>query len=335
MANIDITPEFAVKLGAAYGSTLKQGSSVVVSRDQRAVSRMVTRSLIAGLMSVGIDVHNLEATAIPITRTMTPKLGVAGGVHVRLHPERHDYILIEFFDTNGINISKAKEKKIEGAYFKEDLRRVPAMDIGDMSYPSQVVETYRKAFENHLNLEALRNSNAKIVIDYVYSVSGAILPQLLANFGCDAVVLNASLRQRPISSVEKENLLSQLGRVVEALKANFGVQVSANGELLILVDESGSPIRGEELTALMVHVILSANPRGTVVVPINASSAVEKIARLHDGKVIRTKASPTSLMQASQNPQVVLGVVGIWASSSPNCILALMPCLPLLSLLKF
>lgn len=310
LANIDITPEFAVKLGAAYGSTLKQGSSVVVSRDQRAVSRMVTRSLIAGLMSVGIDVHNLEATAIPITRTMTPKLGVAGGVHVRLHPERHDYILIEFFDTNGINISKAKEKKIEGAYFKEDLRRVPAMDIGDMSYPSQVVETYRKAFENHLNLEALRNSNAKIVIDYVYSVSGAILPQLLANFGCDAVVLNASLRQRPISSVEKENLLSQLGRVVEALKANFGVQVSANGELLILVDESGSPIRGEELTALMVHVILSANPRGTVVVPINASSAVEKIARLHDGKVIRTKASPTSLMQASQNPQVVLGGSG-------------------------
>lgn len=310
LANIDITPEFAVKLGAAYGSTLKQGSSVVVSRDQRAVSRMVTRSLIAGLMSVGIDVHNLEATAIPITRTMTPKLGVAGGVHVRLHPERHDYILIEFFDTNGINISKAKEKKIEGAYFKEDLRRVPAVDIGDMSYPSQVVETYRKAFENHLNLEALRNSNAKIVIDYVYSVSGAILPQLLANFGCDAVVLNASLRQRPISSVEKENLLSQLGRVVEALKANFGVQVSANGELLILVDESGSPIRGEELTALMVHVILSAHPRGTVVVPINASSAVEKIARLHDGRVIRTRANPTSLMQASQNPQVVLGGSG-------------------------
>ncbi|BAQ63440.1 mannose-1-phosphate guanyltransferase [Geminocystis sp. NIES-3709] len=311
LANIDITPEFAVKLGAAYGSTLKSGSCVVVSRDQRSVSRMVSRSLMAGLMSVGIDIQNLESTAIPISRTMTPHLGVAGGVHVRLHPDRHDYILIEFFDTNGINISKAKEKKIEGAYFKEDLRRVQAMDIGDMSYPSQVLETYRDTFETQLNLEAIRNSNTKIVIDYVYSVSGAILPQLLAKFGCDAVVLNASLRQRAISTAERENLLFQLGHVVEALKANFGVQVSANGELLVLVDESGIQIRGEELTALMVNTILTAHPRGTIVVPVNTSSAVEQIARRHDGKVIRTKANPTAIMEATQhNPNVVLGGSG-------------------------
>ncbi|MGI0483334.1 sugar phosphate nucleotidyltransferase [Geminocystis sp. CENA526] len=311
LANIDITPEFAVKLGAAYGSTLKPNSSVVVSRDQRSVSRMVSRSLMAGLMSVGIDIQNLESTAIPISRTMTPHLGVAGGVHVRLHPDRHDYILIEFFDTNGINLSKAKEKKIEGAYFKEDLRRVQAMDIGDMSYPSQVLETYRDTFETQLNLEAIRNSNTKIVIDYVYSVSGAILPQLLAKFGCDAVVLNASLRQRAISTAERENLLYQLGHVVEALKANFGVQVSANGELLVLVDESGIQIRGEELTALMVNTILTAHPRGTIVVPVNTSSAVEQIARRHDGKVIRTKANPTAIMEAAQhNPNVVLGGSG-------------------------
>jgi mannose-1-phosphate guanylyltransferase/phosphomannomutase len=62
LANIDITPEFAVKLGAAYGSTLKPGSQVIVSRDQRSISRMVTRSLIAGLMSVGVNIQNLDAT---------------------------------------------------------------------------------------------------------------------------------------------------------------------------------------------------------------------------------------------------------------------------------
>ena len=311
LANIDITPEFAVKLGAAYGSTLKVGSSVVVSRDQRTVSRMVSRSLIAGLMSVGIEIQNLQATAIPISRTMTPTLGVSGGIHVRLHPDRHDYMLIEFFDKNGINISKAKEKKIEGAYFKEDLRRVPVADIGDMAYPAQVVDAYSKTFETQLNLEAVRNSNTKIVIDYVYSVSGAILPQLLAKFSCDAVVLNASLRQRAISNSEKEDLLSQLGQVVEALNASFGVQVSANGELLILVDESGINIRGQELTALMVNTILTAYPRSTVVVPIDSSSAVEQIARRHDGNVIRTKANPTALMEATQaNPNVVLGGSG-------------------------
>ncbi|MBD2605184.1 NTP transferase domain-containing protein [Scytonema hofmannii FACHB-248] len=311
LANIDITPEFAVKLGAAYGSTLKPGSKVTVSRDQRNISRMVTRSLIAGLMSVGIDIQNLDATAIPIARTVIPTMSVAGGIHVRVHPDRPDYILIEFMDAKGINISKAKEKKIEGAYFKEDMRRSQIHEIGDVSYPSQVIDRYCTAFEKLLNIDTIRNSRAKVVIDYVYAVSGAVLPQMLDNFGADAVVLNASLNKNAMSTSDREGLITQLGHVVEALKANFGVQVSANGEQMILVDESGIAIRGEMLTALMVDLILTSNPRGTVVVPVHASSAVEQIARRHDGKVIRTKANPTALMEACQtNPSVVLGGSG-------------------------
>lgn len=308
LANIDITPEFAVKLGAAYGSTLKAGSQVTVSRDQRSISRMVSRSLIAGLMSVGVHVQNLEATAIPIARLVVPTLAVTGGIHVRVHPDRPDYVLLEIFDSHGINISKAKEKKIEGAYFKEDLRRSPIPEIGNVNYPSQLLDLYSVGFERHLNVQAIRNSGAKLVIDYAYAVSGAVLPLLLAKFGCDAVVLNASLHQMSMSADEREGLLTQLGQVVEALKGNFGVQVSANGEQLILVDESGMPVRGETLTALMVSVMLTAHPRSTVVVPVHTSGAVEQIARRHDGRVIRTKANPAALMEASQmNPNVILG----------------------------
>jgi mannose-1-phosphate guanylyltransferase/phosphomannomutase len=142
-------------------------------------------------------------------------------------------------------------------------------------------------------------------------VSGAVLPQILAKFGCDAVVLNASLNQTAPTNSDREALLGQLGHVVEALKATFGVQVYANGEQLILVDETGSPIRNEMLTALMVDLMLTQQPRGTIVVPVHASSAVEQIARRHDGRVIRTKANPTALMEACQtSPGVVLGGSG-------------------------
>lgn len=308
LANIDITPEFAVKLGAAYGSTLKPGSNVTVSRDQRSISRMVSRSLISGLMSVGINIQNLEATAIPVARTVLSTLDVVGGIHVRLHPERADHILIEFFDDKGIDIPKGKEKKIEGAYFKEDLRRAQISEIGEVAYPSRVIDTYTTAFEEHLNIEAVRNSNSKVVIDYAYAVSGAVLPQLLGKFGCDAVVLNASLSQTAPSATDRERMLGQLGQVVQALQATFGVQVSANGEQFVLVDEVGTPIRGETLTALLTHMTLTANPRGTVVVPVNTTGALEQIARRHDGQVIRTKVNPTALMEACQsNSNVVLG----------------------------
>ncbi|MEG4404650.1 mannose-1-phosphate guanyltransferase [Microcoleus sp. MON2_D5] len=319
LANVDITPEFAVKLGAAYGSTLKPGTAVSVSRDQRSISRMVSRSLIAGLMSVGINVINLESTAIPIARTVSSTISIAGGIHVRISPDRSDHILIEFFDIKGINITKGAEKKIEGAYFKEDLRRALIPEIGEMTYFNQALDVYNRIFERQMNVEAIRYSNTKVVIDYVYAVSGAILPQMLAKFGCDAVVLNASLKQTSLSNGEREYLLDQLGRVVKALSANFGVQVSANGEQLILVDESGIAIRGEMLTALMVNLMLTSHPTGTVVVPVHASSAVEAIARRYQSKVIRTKANPTALMEAAnRNPNVVLGGSGLMGFIFPQ-----------------
>ena len=81
--------------------------------------------------------------------------------------------------------------------------------------------------------------------------------------------------------------------------------------LAVLVDESGMPIRGEMLTALMVDLVLTSQPRSSVVVPVHASSAVEQIARRHDAKVIRTKVNPTSLMEAClTNPNVALGGSG-------------------------
>lgn len=318
LANIDITPEFAVKLGAAYGSTLKCGSQVTLSRDQRNVSLMISRSLIAGLMSVGINIQDLEATAIPVSRKIIHSLRnrqdevtVAGGIHVRLHPERMDSILIEFFDERGINIATAQEKKIESAYFKEDLRRASIVEIGDVNYFSQGMEIYTTAFQKHLDIELIRHAKSKVVVDYAYAISGAILPLLLSKFGCDAVVLNASLSQMSLNVDEREALLNQLGHVVVALKASFGVQVSAHGEQLILVDEEGVPIRGDMLTALMVQIVLTAYPGGTVVVPVQVSSAIEQIVRRHGGKVKRTKASPTALMEACQQlPNVVLGGSG-------------------------
>lgn len=311
LANIDITPEFAVKLGAAYGSTLKPGAYVTVSRDQRSISRMASRSLIAGLMSVGINIQNLEATAIPVARYVLPTLDVVGGIHVRLHPQRPDHLLIEFFDKNGIDIPKSKEKKIEGAYFKEDLRRSQIHEIGSVTYPSRVIDIYTTAFSKYLKAESIRNSRSKIVIDYAYAVSGAVLPQLLGQYDCDAVVLNASLNPTAPSMAERDVMLGQLGQVVQALQATFGVQISANGEQLVLVDEVGSPIRGEALTALMAHMILTAHPRGTVVIPVQASGAIEEIARRHDGRVVRTKANPTALMEACHAQEnVVLGGSG-------------------------
>ncbi len=300
LANVDITPEFAVRLAAAYASTLEPGTSVLISRDQRSVSRMIANALMAGLMSVGINVLCLEAIALPISRYAVQGLSVCGGIHVRLHPDRDEQLLIEFFDHKGINLNQAKQRQIETAYFREDMRRVTLTDVGQITYPSQIVETYAQGFSKWLNTQALQKHAAKLVVDYAYAVSGVVLPQLLNKFGCDAVVLNATLHQTPLNGEERQHLLRELGQVVKAIQADLGAQVSANGERLTLVDDQGLLIAGEELTALMTDLVLSAYPGGTVIVPVHISSAIEAIARRHGGYVVRTKANPTDLMEACQ-----------------------------------
>ena len=306
LANVDITPELAMRLGAAFGSCLPPGAQVQVSRDQRKVCRMISRSVIAGLMSVGVQVHNLEARAIPISRLVARVLGVDGGVHVRLDPDRAGHVLIEFLDAQGINIPSTLEKKIEATLVREEFRRAALADIGDMTVPGRVTEIYREAFQQQLQVEAIRQSHAKVVVDYAYGVSGAVLPELLVEYGCEPLVLNASLRQTPLSPEEKEHLLRQLGRVVEAVRAHLGVQVDANGERLVLVDETGTAIQGSLLTAVVMELILAGQPRGTVAVPVTASSLVDQVARYHEGRVLRTKANATALMRiAQEQPQIL------------------------------
>src|SRR6202020_405862 len=67
LANVEITPEFAVNLAAAYGATLKSGP-ILVSRDYWRVSHMISRVITSGLISVGIEVQNLESMSLPISR---------------------------------------------------------------------------------------------------------------------------------------------------------------------------------------------------------------------------------------------------------------------------
>ena len=68
LANIEITPEFALKLGQAFGSFLQPGQIVMTSRDTHPASRIMNRCIISGLLSVGINVQDLRAYPMPLAR---------------------------------------------------------------------------------------------------------------------------------------------------------------------------------------------------------------------------------------------------------------------------
>src|SRR5207302_1587590 len=86
IVNIDLTPEFVARLGAAYASTLKQGATITMNRDQHRSSRMLKRGLMSGIVSAGVHVADLSQAPLPIGRFHTRRLGAAGRVHGRVSP---------------------------------------------------------------------------------------------------------------------------------------------------------------------------------------------------------------------------------------------------------
>lgn len=311
LVNVEISPEFAVKLGASFGATLSAGTSVTVSRDGSQAARMINRGLISGLMSVGINILNLETTAMPIARFQAPTLNVQGGVHIRISPNRPDVCMIEFFDKIGMNISKATEKKIESNFFKEDFRRVQLTDIGDISFPARVVEYYKQGFIREIQaVSALQSRKLKLVVDYAFAIANPVLPGLLGELEVETVVLNAHLRPRLPSAEEKRLLGDQLADVVQALRADFGIQLDSNGEQIMLVDNRGRILRGELLTSTMTQLFCSAHPGSTIAVPVTASSVNERLAERFGCKVIRTKANPRAMMEVAHQQKVLFAGTG-------------------------
>src|SRR5258708_9182914 len=113
LVNVDLTPEFATKLGAAYGAILAKGSVVCINRDSsHRTSRMIKRAVIAGLPSAGVNVYDINQVPIPVARYFIRKTAATGGVHVRLSPHDPRVLDIRCFDQHGLDINKPTERKI-------------------------------------------------------------------------------------------------------------------------------------------------------------------------------------------------------------------------------
>lgn len=312
MINVDLTPEFSARLGAAFGAILPKGASVAINRDTDRGSRMLKRAIISGLPSAGIRVEDLGVQAIPVARYFTHACDAMGGVHVRLSPFDERVVNIRFINEEGLDISKDEERKIERVFFREDFRRVYINEIGAIGYASNVTETYLAGFLNAVNVEAIRAANFSLVIDYASGPTASVLPQVVSELECNVVALNANLddSQTSISFGAFEAGLQRLRLITKALEPTIGVRIDVAGERIFIVDHTGQSISGIDLCAAMAELVLSTNPGKAIAVSIDLPVIFERIAIRHNSKVIRTRVDPQALMEASLNYDVVMAADG-------------------------
>ena len=308
LVNVDITPDFAAKLGAAYGAVLAKGSVVCVNRDNHRTPRMVKRAIISGLPSAGINVSDLESVPLPVARFYVRTTDAAGGVHIRLSPFDPRIVDIKFFDANGLDISKNTERKIENLYFREDFRRVYLDDIGTIAYAPAVNDRYIAAFLKSIETESLRKKHFRLVVDYGHGASVEVLSPIFNAIGADVIALNATRDPTRYSRTAEEfdRDMQVLASITGTLKADLGVRIDTGGEKIFVVDNRGQLVDGGKLLAAMAELTLRGRGSGTLAVPVTAPSAVEKVAERQHGKVLYTKVMPHALTTAATTPGVVL-----------------------------
>ncbi len=222
LANVDITPELAVRLAMAYATTLKRGSTVTTSRDTSRAARVLKRALMVGLNAAGVDVNDLEVATIPLTRFHVRGEPSGGGLTVRLAPDDPQSVVIRFFDASGIDLNEVAQRKIERLFYREDFRRALAGEIGDIKFPARTTEHYTSVLIDHINVDDIRQARLKVVLDYAFGAASFVMPQVLAKLGAEVLAVNPYANTRQAMAFDRWQHARNVADLVRAAGAHVG-----------------------------------------------------------------------------------------------------------------
>ncbi len=304
LANVDVTPELAVRIAMAYGTSLRKGTTVVTSRDSSRAARMLKRAMMAGLNAAGIDVLDLEVASVPVTRFLVRSPRAGGGLTVRLDHDDPDKVIIRFFDSAGTDITEDAQRKIERLFQREDSRRALAEEVGDIQFPSRALEEYTVALEATVEPASIRAGRFKLVVDYSYGAASTVMPTLLGKLGADVLAVNPYVSTAGRVGFDVEQALVRVAGLVRASGAHLGAVIDADGDRLRLVDDQGRVLTDTEALLAFVELVSDHLLGDTIALPVNVTRCAAEIAAAHGVQVVPTKLSTAALMAAAANPAV-------------------------------
>ncbi len=312
LVNVDLTPEVAVRIAAALGTALKRDARVVASRESAPACRMIKRAMITGFTSAGLEVADLRVLPAAVARHMLKSEGYEAGFHVGTNEADPEVVQIRFFEQPGIQLSAGLQKEIEKNYTRGELRRVGFTDIGSITYPARVRETYAQDLLAGVDVDAIRARGFRLVVDYGFSAASFVLPLVLGPLGVEAVSAHGFTTDRsdPGSALVRESI-GQVKQLVPAVGADLGAVLDRAAERLYLVDERGREIPVEQSLLLFLRLIGSNGRRGKLAFPITVTSQVDRLLEGSGLEVVRTPASLADLTKAAAEDGVIFaGAVG-------------------------
>lgn len=288
ITNQELTPEFASKLAAAYGSIVK--GKVAVGGDPRTSTEMIKHAVIGGLLSVGCQVIDLGILPTPAVQFAVRNY-CDGGVMITASHNPPKYNGLKFVDADGIGIHDEMEVKIEQMFFDENPDRVPWNQIQEVfEYPG-IIDEYIENVISRVDVQAIKDARLKVVVDCGSGAACFTTPYLLRKLGCEVTTMNCQPDgffpgRNPEPTVEN---LEELIEVVKAIGADVGIAHDGDADCTICIDENGNFVFGDKTFALVEKHMLIENGGGIIVTTVATSAAIYDIADKYGGEVIATR----------------------------------------------
>ncbi len=246
-----ITPEFIMKLGWAAGKVFADhaGGTVLIGKDTRISGYIFESALEAGFSAAGVSVSLLGPMPTPaiayLTRTFKGKAGV---VISASHNPYYDNG-IKFFSAAGTKVDDAIELAIEAA-LDEPMEMVESNRIGKVmrinDAPGRYIEFCKSTFPAHASLAGMR-----IVVDCANGATYHVAPSVFRELGAEVIEMGVQPDGLNINDGVGSTDPAQLAERVLAARADLGIAFDGDGDRVVMVDDRGEVVDGDELIFLI------------------------------------------------------------------------------------
>jgi phosphomannomutase / phosphoglucomutase len=308
LANQELTPEFATKIGSAIGTFFNK-AELILGHDARTSGPMLAKAVTAGLNATGCTVSFAGMAPTPALQYAVKNHSKNGGVIITASHNPPEYNGIKVLWNDGIEISREQEIKIEKSFFEGPIQHAKWEDLGDTQELANIVGEYVSAIKTHVDTNRIRKKKYQIVVDAANSVGALAAPYLLRNLGCRVTTINSDIDGtfpgRP-PEPRPENL-KNLALTVKALKADLGIAFDGDADRSVFVDEKGEIHPGDKTFALVEKDFLQKNKGEKIVTPVSSSTLVKDIADSYGGQIVWTKVGSVTVSQTMKKVHAKLG----------------------------
>lgn len=311
----NFTPIDIVECTMAYAQIILESDvprKVVVGRDGRMTGEIVNALVVSTLMSMGLDVVDLDFSTTPTVEIAVKEENAGAGIILTASHNPREWNALKFLNYKGEFISESQGNKVL-EYIKDSKATFALVDdLGSYERKDEYIDLHIDKILDlpYIVKEGIEERKFKVVVDCINSTGTISIIPLLKTLGCDIVAINDDLTGNFAHNPEPlpENLI-ELAEMVVSEEADLGITVDPDVDRLAFVCENGKMF-GEEYTIVAAAELILSKKTGNTVSNLSSSRALRDLTEKYGGQYFPSKVGEVNVVEKMKEVNAVIGGEG-------------------------